>query len=481
MHNGYINEFGTIKRDLVLAVDPSLYPKIRGQADTEVLFCLALTFGLEEDSPAAVGQAIGLVEDVAERHGVPHPFQGTVATTDGESARGRTRGGRGNDKGRRLKRCEAVELADPVFSADGGLRAPFPWHVRPRSRDEAFAVEGPGARTADSAGPSRSEMGSAEPKKTDGGSCLASVQGARLLGSRHQRKSASRASHSTGSATSQMAERHLEPWPASRCAGQSVTWAWSGWLEAGNRERPACSPRRAATATIQRAAGRDHRGSEAVSRSRKPAALSSRARPPLDAAGQVGFNHPGEQRARRFRFGTSGVMIARAVVLQTPGNPSREVLMADTQMIEQLEAEQSMFVQTAQGMTSDGKTLTLEGVTPSTLYFSDRPQRVVGHMATGDFVDLWGEGDNSFEEDPPNAVLAFLEPGYDVPEDAVIVIKVPRLDDGQLSYSIQTLEGTVPAQAGPVTLFIDPFGRPLSPVSVCGVRRRERRRDRRRF
>ena len=46
---------------------------------------LALTFGLEDDPPAAVEQAIGLVEDVAERHGVPHPFQGTVATTDGES------------------------------------------------------------------------------------------------------------------------------------------------------------------------------------------------------------------------------------------------------------------------------------------------------------------------------------------------------------------------------------------------------------
>jgi len=211
---------------------------------------------------AAVGQAIGLVEDVAERYGVPHPFQGTVATTDGESARGRTRGGCGNDKGKRLKRCEAVELADPVFSADGGLRAPFPWQVRPRSRDEAFAVEAPGARTADSAGPSRSEMGSAEPKKTDGGSCLASVRGAGLLGSRHQRKSASRASHSTGSATSQMA---LEPWPASRCAGQSVTWAWSGWLEGGNRERPACSPRRAATATIPASCRARSSRSEAVS------------------------------------------------------------------------------------------------------------------------------------------------------------------------------------------------------------------------
>ena len=86
MHNGYLNEFATIKRDLVLAiVDPSLYPEIHGQADTEVLFYLALTFGLTDDPIAAVEQAVGLVEATAERHGVPHPFQGTVAATDGES------------------------------------------------------------------------------------------------------------------------------------------------------------------------------------------------------------------------------------------------------------------------------------------------------------------------------------------------------------------------------------------------------------
>jgi hypothetical protein len=155
--------------------------------------------------------------------------------------------------------------------------------------------------------------------------------------------------------------------------------------------------------------------------------------------------------------------------------------MADKQMIEELEAEQSMFVQTARSMSSDGTTLRLNEITPSTLYFSDRPKRVVGHMSTIDFVELWGEGDNSFEEDPPNAVLAFLEPGDQAPEDAVVVIKQPRLENGDLSYSIETLEGTVPPQTGPVTLFIDPFGRPLSPVSVCGVRRRERRRERRRF
>jgi predicted glutamine amidotransferase len=85
MHNGYINEFATIKRDLILDVDPSLYPSIQGQADTEVLFFLALTFGLQDDPPSAIGRAIGLVENAGERLGVPHPFQGTVATTDGEN------------------------------------------------------------------------------------------------------------------------------------------------------------------------------------------------------------------------------------------------------------------------------------------------------------------------------------------------------------------------------------------------------------
>ena len=151
----------------------------------------------------------------------------------------------------------------------------------------------------------------------------------------------------------------------------------------------------------------------------------------------------------------------------------------DEKQIAELEAEESMFVQTAQGITSDGRTLAMHGITPSTLSSSDRPQRIVGHMVTGDFVELWDEGDNSFQADPPNAVLAFLEPGDEVPEDAVVVIQKPRLSDGVLSYSIEVLDGTVPAKAGPITLFIDPFGRPLSPVSVCGMLRRERRRDRR--
>ena len=49
-----------------------------------MLFYLALTFGLEDDPPAAVARTIGLVEEVGHEHGVEFPFQGTIATTDGE-------------------------------------------------------------------------------------------------------------------------------------------------------------------------------------------------------------------------------------------------------------------------------------------------------------------------------------------------------------------------------------------------------------
>jgi len=140
---------------------------------------------------------------------------------------------------------------------------------------------------------------------------------------------------------------------------------------------------------------------------------------------------------------------------------------------------EEMFVQVAsQAASVDGK-LTLSGVNPATLYFSDRPQRVVGHISMSQFVTEWAEGDNSFADDPPNAVLSFMPPDGQEPDEAVVVLRDPRLSDGSITYDIDVLDGTVPANGGPCTLFIDPLGRPLSPVSICGVRRRGRRRERR--
>ena len=85
MHNGVLRDFPRVKRELVLAVDPSLYPQIEGSTDSEVFFFLALTLGLEDDPPAAVAAAVGLIEDVGRRHGVESPIQMTVATSDGVS------------------------------------------------------------------------------------------------------------------------------------------------------------------------------------------------------------------------------------------------------------------------------------------------------------------------------------------------------------------------------------------------------------
>ena len=48
-HNGAISDFPEVKRDLVLAISPRLFPEVSGSTDSEVMFFLALTFGLEDD------------------------------------------------------------------------------------------------------------------------------------------------------------------------------------------------------------------------------------------------------------------------------------------------------------------------------------------------------------------------------------------------------------------------------------------------
>lgn len=84
VHNGAIRDFTRLKRDLVLAVDPQVYPAIAGSTDSEVMFYLAVTLGLRDEPVAAVERMVGLVESVGHAHGVKDPVQMTVATSDGE-------------------------------------------------------------------------------------------------------------------------------------------------------------------------------------------------------------------------------------------------------------------------------------------------------------------------------------------------------------------------------------------------------------
>lgn len=136
---------------------------------------------------------------------------------------------------------------------------------------------------------------------------------------------------------------------------------------------------------------------------------------------------------------------------------------------------QFLFVQSAEGVTyADGR-LTLTGISPITILFSDRPDRLAGHMATADFVPFWDEGADSFKSDPPNATLSVVEGG--TMDNVVMTLRNPRLAGRDLSYEVEVLEGKAPATGGATSLFIDIIGRPLTPVSFAGAGRRMWRRS----
>jgi predicted glutamine amidotransferase len=84
VHNGLIDGFHLMRRELLLAIEPSLFHGVAGSADSEVLFYLALTLGLESDPLGALEHAVGLVEATGQACGVEHPMQGTFGLTDGE-------------------------------------------------------------------------------------------------------------------------------------------------------------------------------------------------------------------------------------------------------------------------------------------------------------------------------------------------------------------------------------------------------------
>ncbi|MFN2200196.1 MAG: hypothetical protein ACK2UO_03265 [Caldilineaceae bacterium] len=149
----------------------------------------------------------------------------------------------------------------------------------------------------------------------------------------------------------------------------------------------------------------------------------------------------------------------------------------NVQSLAEADEIEALFVQTAHSMSyGDGK-LTLHTVAPTTLFFSDRPDRVTGHITSKEFVDTWDKGDDSFAANPPNAVLSIFHP--DSVADIVVELTAPALEGNTLSYAVEILDGEMPVDGGPSALFIDVIGRPLSPVSVAGMHRRDRRDDRR--
>jgi len=140
---------------------------------------------------------------------------------------------------------------------------------------------------------------------------------------------------------------------------------------------------------------------------------------------------------------------------------------------------QYMFVQNAKDVSFTDDKMTLKGISGTTLLFSDRPDRIAGHMTTADFAKNWNMGKDSFKIDNPNAALAIF--GEKEPNDVVVELSNPVLENDSLTYDIKVLEGTIPKASGECSLFIDLIGRPLTPVSYAGVARRTTRRVIRRY
>jgi hypothetical protein len=135
-----------------------------------------------------------------------------------------------------------------------------------------------------------------------------------------------------------------------------------------------------------------------------------------------------------------------------------------------------LFVQTAKNMSFDKSTnkLTLEGISSTTLFFSDRPERIAGNMKTTAFVPFWSTGKDSFLKDPPNADVSILE--GDNLRQVVVVLQSPELKSDNLAYTIKVLQGELPAKGADVSVFIDIIGMPMTPFSYAGVARRGYRR-----
>ncbi|ANY80906.1 hypothetical protein BB934_23960 [Microvirga ossetica] len=118
----------------------------------------------------------------------------------------------------------------------------------------------------------------------------------------------------------------------------------------------------------------------------------------------------------------------------------------------------SLAVLNAAGAKLEGGKLILTGVAPNSIVFADRPVRAAGHVMTEQFIMQWDEGKDSFAKDPPNATVSVLGGDGSKVSDAVVTLKTPKLEGGNLTFDVVVLEGGLAGSSGPAALFIDRFG-----------------------
>ena len=120
-----------------------------------------------------------------------------------------------------------------------------------------------------------------------------------------------------------------------------------------------------------------------------------------------------------------------------------------------------LFVMSAASGSLEGNKLTMNGV-PNVVYFSDRPNRVAGHMSIDKFIEVWGSQPQSMKSDPPNAVLSVLDPSGK--DNAVVELLSVSKDGQSVVFNIRRLDGVASFKFESSSLFIDqiPVGTPIA-------------------
>ena len=83
MHNGQIGDFEHLRRPMESMLDNDLYSARTGSTDSELLFLLALQFGLDRDPLGAVAEALSFVERLAEKLDLKPHIRFTAALSNG--------------------------------------------------------------------------------------------------------------------------------------------------------------------------------------------------------------------------------------------------------------------------------------------------------------------------------------------------------------------------------------------------------------
>ncbi len=139
VHNGLIRGFELIRRELTVAIDPHYFPFMRGNTDSEMIFFLALTFGLQKDPLSAVEKAIGLVEHHAKAVGTEHPIQMTLGFADSQRLYGFRYSSEGDS--RSLFYTESVETIKKLYPDLKGAQEISP-HARAVVSEPVADLEG---------------------------------------------------------------------------------------------------------------------------------------------------------------------------------------------------------------------------------------------------------------------------------------------------------------------------------------------------